>query len=230
MTKARIWLLVVIAIVIHVAWLLIGGRLQLDTDVLAMLPQDERQPAVQQATRQLADAAAGRVVVLVGGKDWDSARRAADSYAEQIANAPADLRYRVDDAAAEQFLGFFTPYRGQLLTPEQRSLLANSPPQQLAQSAVEQLYRPLGLPRIGAWAADPLNLFGGWLAARAADSRVRVTEGRLSLTDVTEKGERHYALLMLSLKASGFSMRAQQALIPQMQRARAAAEQAVPGV
>jgi len=223
---ARIWLVVVLAIVVHLAWLLIGGRLQLDTDVLAMLPQDERQPAVQQATRALADAASRRVVVLVGGRDWDSARRAADAYAASIAPAPVELRYRVGDEAAGQWLGFFEPYRGQLLTAAQRRQLETAAPAQLAQAAVEQLYRPMAMPRIGSWAADPLNLFAGWLSERAADSRVRVTEGRLSITE----GERHYALLMLELKDSGFSMSAQQALIPQLERAREAALQAAPGL
>ena len=152
MTKARIWLVVVIAIAIHLAWLLIGGRLQLDTDVLAMLPQDERQPAVQQATRALADAASRRVVVLVGGSDWASARRAADAYAASIAQAPVELRYRVDDAAAGQWLSFFEPFRGQLLSPTQRRQLETAAHAQLAQAAIEQLYRPQGLPRIGTWA------------------------------------------------------------------------------
>ena len=220
--RAWAWLLVVLAIGVHVAWLLLGQHLQLDTDVLAMLPQDERQPEVQQATRQLADAAARRVIVLVGGRDWDAARRAADVFAARLADAPATLRYRVSDDEAGQFLDFFKPYRGQLLTAAQRQQLASTPATALARQAVEQLYRPMGMPRIGAWSEDPLNLFGTWLGERAADGRVRVTDGRLCVV----AGDRHYALLLLELKDSAFSMAAQQALVPLLQQAR----EAVPGV
>jgi len=223
--RAWAWLLLVVAMAAHVGWLLAGGRLQLDTDVLAMLPQDERQPAVQQATRALTDAAARRVVVLVGGHDWPSAQRAADAYAASLASAPVEVRYQVGDAAADQWLGFFEPYRHQLLSATQRKQLESQAPQQLAQAAVEQLYRPLGMPRIGPWAADPLNLFSAWLGERAGESKVRVTDGRLSLTD----GDQHYALLMLELRGSAFSMSAQQALVPQLNQARAAALQTAPG-
>jgi len=214
--RAWAWLGLVLAIAVHIAWLLVGGRLQLDTDVLAMLPQDERQPAVQRATRALADAAAQRVVVLVGGASWADAQRAGDAYAAQLLGAPVTLKYRVTADAAADFLGFYTPYRGQLLAPEQRLHLQVTPPAQLAQQAIEQLYRPLGMPRMGAWTDDPLNLFGNWLGARAGDSKVRVTEERLSIT----KGDKHYALLALSLNDSAFSMSAQQALMPVLQRAR----------
>src|SRR5262249_29862742 len=140
------WLLVVGAMVIHLVWLLAGGHLHLDTDVLAMLPQDERQPAVQEATRALADAGQRKVVVLVGGGSWDAARQAGDRFAEHLQAAPVNLRYRVSDELAGEWLGFYAPYRGQLA-----AVLPTQPPQALAQQAVEQLYRPVGIPRVGSW-------------------------------------------------------------------------------
>ncbi|HSC80370.1 MAG TPA: hypothetical protein VLC08_08450, partial [Chitinolyticbacter sp.] len=101
------WLLIVLAIAGHNLYLWTGARLRLDTDILAMLPQNERDPLVQGATRQLADAAARRIVVLVGGKDWATAKRAGDAYAAalQAARVSMALRYRVDDDAAATWLG-----------------------------------------------------------------------------------------------------------------------------
>ncbi len=225
--RAAVWLLLCALLCSHALWLLLGGHLQLDTDVLAMLPQDQRQPAVQQATRALADAGARRVVVLVGAPQWAQARQAGDAFAAALQAAPAlpvSLRYQVGEGSAEQWLGFFTPYHGQLLTAEQREALQHESPQALAQQAVEALYRPLGMPRVLSWQADPLNLFGSWLSARAADSRVRVTEGRLSLAGP----QRHYAFLTVELQDSGFAMASQQALIPRLEQARAAALQVQP--
>jgi predicted exporter len=212
------WLLVVALMLAHVGWLLAGGRLQLDTDVLAMLPQDERQPAVQQATRTLADAGQRKVIVLVGGGEWETAKQAADQFAERMKAAPVTLRYRVSDGTAGEWLGFYAPYRAQLLPASAQHDLSVHEASALARDAVQQLYRPVGMPRVGAWADDPLNVFGLWLAERAGDSRVRVVDGRLSVSE----GERHYALLMFDLQDSAFSMSAQQALVPLLDAARAA--------
>lgn len=221
------WLLVVLAMAGHGLWLWSGDRLQLETDMLAMLPQRAGDRAVQEATRQLADGAGRRVVVLVGATDWPAARRAADAYAATVESADASLalRYRVGADLADDWIGFFTPYRAQLLTDAQRAELRDEPTDRLAARAVEALYRPFGMPRIGAWQDDPLNLFGGWLAARAAESPVRVVDDRLS---VAADG-RQYALLMLEQQGPAFSIAAQRALMPVLDAARTAAQAAVPG-
>jgi len=193
-----------------------------------MLPHDARNPAVQAATQRLADAAARRVVVLVGGGDWPAAERAADAYAGTLQRQASNvaLRYRIDDATADGWLNFFGRYRAQLLTAADRKQLSERPASELANRAVEMLYRPVGLPRLSAWRDDPLNLFTDWLGERLGASRVRVTQGRLSVND----GDRHYAVLTLEQPGSAFSMTAQQALLPVLDQAKAAAQQASPGV
>ncbi len=223
---ACVWLVLVLAMLGHNAWLWTGARLQLDTDVLAMLPQDERDATVRNVTRQLTDSASRRIVVLVGGGDWPSARGAADAYAQALSESSSvvSVRYRADDALATQMVDFFQPWRNHLLTAQQRQMLNTQSPGQLATRAVEALYRPMGMPRVGTWGDDPLNLFGTWLATRAGESRVRVADGRFSLSD----GGRHYALLMVDQQGSAFSMTAQDALIPLLDRAKQQAKNAVP--
>lgn len=220
------WLVLVLAMLGHNAWLWTGERLQLDTDVLAMLPRDERDATVQNVTQQLTDSASRRIVVLVGGGEWSSASRAADVYAQALSERDdvVSVRYRVDESLAAQMVDFFLPWRTQLLTSQQRQTLNTEPPEALAGRAVEALYRPVGMPRVGEWGEDPLNLFGTWLATRAGEGRVRVTDGRLSVTD----GDRHYALLMLDQKGSAFSMAAQEALMPVLAHAKQQANRAVP--
>ena len=102
-----LWLMLVLAIIGHNLYLWTGGRLQLDTDILAMLPQDERDPAVQNATRQMADAASRRIVVMVGAQDWPQARKAADIYAATLAagKQAVAVRYEVGDAMADWAAG-----------------------------------------------------------------------------------------------------------------------------
>ena len=217
-TLALVWLLLVLAITAHNAWLWAGDHLKLETDVLAMLPQDDREPDVAEVTRALADAGARRIVVLVGTDSAAASQRAGDSYAASLAAAPVDVRYRIEDEAASDWLDFFTPYRRGLLNTAQRKLLESTSPVELADRAVQALYRPVAMPRIGSWASDPLNLFGDWLAARAKDSPIRIDDGRLSFV----AGERHYAVLMLESRVSAFASGEQAQLVESMRAARAA--------
>ncbi|AZN36311.1 MMPL family transporter [Iodobacter ciconiae] len=227
---AKIWLVIVLGFIGHNIYLW-SGHLQLDTDILAMLPQDERDPTVQNATRQLSDSAAKRVVVVIGGQNWESALAATDAYAAILKNSklPLNLRYKIGDESA--WLSFFIPYRNQLLSAAQRQQLASSSIDQLAQGAVAALYQPgIGMPRFGEWQDDPLNLLGAWLGERAAESKVRIRDGRLSLMSSSSSGEAFYILLTLEQQDSAFSIKAQQALIPVLDAAKAAALQTQPQI
>ncbi len=225
---AAIWLLVVVFVLAYDLTLWLGGRIEVDTDILAMLPQDERNLDVANATRQLADRGARRVVVLVAAKDWASTKTAADRYAATLkASAPSlAISYQVDQQRSDQWLGFYTPYRDRLLSASARVALNEKSAGALAAQSVASLYRPVGMPRIGSWQQDPLNLYGDWLTARAAASRVRVQDGRLFVSD----GERQYALLTLEQPGSAFSMTAQQQLIPLLDAAANAARDSAAGI
>ena len=227
-TLAWVWLAVVLAVGGHTAWLYFGSHLSIDTDVLAMLPQNQRDPALQKVTDKLTNAASRRIVVLVGGQDWESAEKGGDAFATALARSQAriSVRYHADNAQTATWLDFFTPYRAQLLTPATRQRLEHQSAQQLAEQALAALYQPMGMPRLGSWRDDPLNVYPSWLTAAAAKSPVRVTNGRLSLS----KGEQHYALLMLEQRGSAYSMSEQQALMPILEQARQRAHAAHPGL
>ncbi|STQ91334.1 putative exporter [Iodobacter fluviatilis] len=227
---AKVWLLIVLAFTGHNLYLW-SGHLQLDTDILAMLPQDERDPTVQNATRQLSDSASKRVVVLIGGQTWERASAAADAYAASLLESklPLALRYKMGDES--EWLSFFTPHRNQLLSATQRQQLTSTSSDELAQRAVAALYQPgIGMPRLGEWKDDPLNLLGAWLGERAAESKVRIRDGRLSLSTSSPSGEAFYVLLTLEQNGPAFSVKAQQALIPALDAAKAAALKTQPEV
>ena len=57
-----------------------GKRIAPDTDILALLPVQERDPVLQQAFAHMVDSAQQRLIVLVGADDWVEAGRAADIY------------------------------------------------------------------------------------------------------------------------------------------------------
>jgi len=218
---AAVWLVLVLACLAHNAWYWGLHRGAPVTDMLAMLPRDEQRPLAGQATQALADAGARRITVLIGGGDKAQAERAADAFLKALGDVPA--RHRVADGNQQAWLNLYAPVRAGLLSPQARERLAKAPAEELADQALATLYQPVGGPRVGAWADDPLNLFGQWLAERGQSSRVRVQDGRLMLTD-PDAPERHYALVLIELPGSGFEISAQRALQPKLDTAAQAAE------
>ena len=77
-----LWAVVVASVVAHNAYLWWGQRLTADTDILALLPLEQRDPALQRAFTHMVDATQQRLIVLIGAADEADARRAADAYSE----------------------------------------------------------------------------------------------------------------------------------------------------
>ncbi len=220
---AGLWLVVVLACLVHNAWHWGVQRRAPVTDLLAMLPTDEQRPLATQATQALADAGSRRISVLIGGGDWAQAQAAADAFLQALGDVPA--RHRVADADQQTWLDLYTPVRQGLLSAEARARLTAAPTAALADQALAALYQPVAGPRVGRWADDPLNLFGLWLSERGQGSRVRVQDGRLMLTDATAP-QRHYALVLIELPGSGFEIGAARALLPRIETATRAAQAA----
>lgn len=217
---AALWLLCVLAVAAHHTQFWRQGRL--NTDVLALLPTAEQDPAITRAARLMSDRVAREIVVLLGAPDWDSARRAAQAWRGELAGAGALLA--VEPAGgAEQAAGaladFYGPWRERLLTPAQRRQLAETSPAALAKSALALLHQPgLGGGPAG-WAADPLGLGTDWLLARGAQSRARPRDGELWLAG----DGMQWVVLRHQIAGTAFSMDGQARYGPALERAHAAA-------
>ncbi|MBV9248978.1 MAG: hypothetical protein JO227_07025 [Acetobacteraceae bacterium] len=73
---AFVWLAVVLAAGAHIGYSLARG-INVQTDLMALLPREDRDPAVQQAKDALARLVSERVVIMVGHADATAARGAA---------------------------------------------------------------------------------------------------------------------------------------------------------
>jgi predicted exporter len=143
----------------------VHGRLQVETDLLAMLPQVERDPLVEGAVRALAEATGRRTLFLVGAPDLARARAAAADLATTLTQGGAFDRvtFRVElDAAAIDAL--YAPHRAVLLSDSHRAWLAAGEAARLGEEAQRALYTPAGWLRVRTFADDPLNLYGDFLA------------------------------------------------------------------
>ena len=198
-----------------------------DTDVMALLPQDEQAPEVGRATRQLADQVTRQVVVMIGAPDWAGAQKAADAWQGAIdaAHAPLKASALAGADSLRDTLAFYAPYRDRLLTPAQRAQLEHAQPGALVQGALAALSQPGGGFRLADWNADPLSLWPQWWLARASDTRARPRDGRLALSD----GGLEWAVLLQETTGGAFSMSGDEPVSDALDRGRAAALAAVPG-
>lgn len=207
------WSLVAVALVAHQVHLWRGG-LEVETNLLALLPADERDAAADRALAQLAEGASRTVVALVGAPTLEEATVAADAF---LAALPRERLEAQPVPSAD--LSALAPWRDRLLTPTQRARLLAGTPESLAQVALLQLQQPVSA-RVGDFTDDPLQLFPEWLRERAAATRVRPVGRHL----VVEDEGKHWVVLRFSLVGSAFALDG----VPVLQRALDAARAAVP--
>ena len=222
------WTVVVAAVSFHVGILWWHGRLAPDTDILALLPTQQRDPARQRALAQMVEAAQQRVIVLIGGADWEDARNAADVYRKTLAPYGQLLQAagRIGDGTESDWLAVFKNHRLTLLTSDDDAAMRHQTSSYWLDRALAKLYSPFAGPQSLAWRDDPFGWFNNWLLARAQETPVRPRDHELSVS----AGERHYVVLPLTLRVPAFAVAGQQALMPVLEQARHAAQQAVSGI
>lgn len=231
MTRTRqlalLWAVVVCLLLGHNAYLWLVQRIVPNTDIMALLPVQERDPVLQQSFSHMVDASQQRVIVLVGAPDWQDARRAADAYKAVLAPR-GDLfdSTPINAKTESDWLSLFQRHSLVLLTTAQEAQLRAQPPQFWLDTALGTLYAPFGGPKLGTWRQDPFGLFAGWVQERAGETPVRPRDGHLFVADA----ERQYVLLALTLKVPALSMSAQETVLPLLKRAADAARQATPQV
>ena len=220
---ACFWGAIVFLLAMHNVYLLTSGRLIPDSDILALLPIQERDPVVQKAVTQAVAATQQRLIVLVGAVGWQEARRAADAYLAVLAGHNQLLRLEQADRW-QQDEQLFQQHRLGLLTAADELALKSQTKAYWVELALAKLYSPFGGLKLSAWQDDPFGLFAGWWQARAGETPMRPRDGRLFVRDA----DRDYVVMPFVLGAPAFSMSTQAAVIPVLDRARQAARKAVP--
>ena len=224
---AVVWLVLVIAAVLYNGKVWFIDHRALETDFLALLPDDESDPVARTAFERVATSAEQNVLVLVGSRDWAEARKAGDAYAKVLATqpdwfTPASLAALQSDSALAPW---WTNRRG-LVTAEDRAALARNTPDEWVKQALIDLLSPMGSGRVGAWQDDPFGIFRRWLQARAAETPVRPIDGVLRVDDA----DVHYVVLPMQLRSQAFALQSQRDVMPLLNEARASAEKSGTGV
>jgi len=219
------WLLLLLALGAQ-QWRLWSEQSRIDTDILALLPQDAHDRLLSDVTRRIADGSARQVAVLLGSTDGDAAKRAQAAFAGAMARDAEGGLLRPSGSIEgwfEQARDFYAPYRDRLLTAEQRMQLQHAEPQALAGQALAALYGPMGAPRLTDWRRDPLSLWPQWWQQRAQGSGLRLGDDGL-----LEAEGRHWAVLQFDTRDSAFQLDGERHLDGLLERAGAAARAVAP--
>ncbi|MDR2625066.1 MAG: MMPL family transporter [Zoogloeaceae bacterium] len=174
---------------------------RIDTDLLALLPQDERQPAQEAALKALATQGERQLVLLAAAADETTTRQVAAQVRARL--LPLGFHQQEDSLA---FPGdFYTPYRQGLLTDADYAQLAELNPDDASANAntaahaknlAYAAFAPGALP----WTEDPFGFFGNWLQTLGEASPARPSGGEL----MVEHQDRRYAVLIFTLPVSAF--------------------------
>lgn len=223
---AWLWLAVVLAVSVHQVQFWRGANLE--SDVLALLPEDAQDPVLGQATRRIADAGARQIVVLLGANDEASAKAAAQAY--RAALRQEEKRERLPFVETNSMAGwfdatraFYQPWRDRLLIDAQRQTLQTSSTEALAQQALTALYGPMGMPRLTDWRTDPLNLWLPWWQSRAGAAGLRFDGNGLLHAQA-----RVWAVLQFETRGSAFRLDGEPLIAEAFDRADVSARAKVP--
>jgi predicted exporter len=182
---ALAWLVLLLLAGGYLALRTIDG-LELRTDLLALLPKEEQDPAFSAASDRIMQKVAGRVVLLIGSQDRAAARHAASEIESALASAkvvaPDGVSTNADGATA--LATFYFPYRAALLTNRDRRSLEDNSGAAIAERALAQVYGVGSFADAKLLAADPFLLLPTFLAdLPVPSSRLAPDEGRLSVAE-----------------------------------------------
>lgn len=199
------------------------------TDLMALLPQEERDPGIQRAKDQVARSFGQHIVLLIGHEDRDKARAAGVEMAQALATSrlvgsvtsmvPADGLRRLGQK--------IFPFRHGLLADADRERLQSGKELEIVKRALSQIYGAIGIGDAGLLKRDPFLLLPAYFASLPLPlSRVTADEGALVVRD----GGRTYMFISAQLLGQAFALRDQDRFAAFFDQAEHRLKDRVPGL
>ncbi len=135
----------------------------LDSDVMALLPDTQHDALVTRANENIAKAATRDVVILIGSNDSEIAKSAAAMFDTRIQKTKGLLRPQVtSEKDTDAAVDFYSRYRDRVLTTPQKQALEQSSDEELLASSMQRLYGVGASAGLSNWISDPLALSTEW--------------------------------------------------------------------
>lgn len=192
------------------------------SNLLELLPRDERNPVLHQLGLLLASRFQDRLLVLVKADDRAQAFAQAQDLQQRLLASGQLQRDATSDYLQQELIALYRPYSQQLLAPQTRAWLQQLSPAQLAAQTYQELFNPVANPRPYPFAEDPFNLGGRWLTSLAPALNVGEYQGM----PLVEADGGRWLLVMARLNSNPFDPAIQQDVSQSMAGFRAAWPQA----
>lgn len=240
--KIGAWLVGVAVLLATLAALLAGNHLQIQTDLLALLPTPQRDPVKSAAMQRIASLGERRVAILVSADETAQRQKAALAIATKLAASDAFIKVisnandLLDNEQRQAFSDLYFRHRFHLLAPSDRAALkklagakdATAALAHFTQRAQTRLYG-IGLGNGDRFIDDPFGLAAAYrseVAGQPALPGIRVAASGEFYAE-NAAGER-YSAVFAQTRADPFSMDAQGAQTAGLQAALDAARAITP--
>jgi predicted exporter len=216
------WLGVLVLLATGLLVHVLPWRDQIDTDLLALLPVDERNPHAEIALKTLTQHGERELVLLLSAPDAATAQRAAHRTRELLSDAP--LTPRAIQAQVDALRDLYFPYRAGFVTDQDLRWLAGADQPAQVQRAMALAYQLFSGGTLS-WRDDPFGFFSNWMLQLGAASPARPHGDTL----MVQSENRHYAVLLYQLTQSAFSSDLQARLTADLAAVRNDLAQQFPG-
>lgn len=160
--------------------------IELQTDLTALVPLEERDAAIHRAKDRVTEILAERVFLLVGDSDREVARSAGAMLAKTLADSGTtkSVTYRIPSDSLKSLGEMYFPYRFGLLSNADRDRLLRNQGGQIVDRAVANVYGPSSIADANLIRRDPFFLLPEFLSSLPMPmSRLVPDDGVLSTRD-----------------------------------------------
>ncbi len=202
-----LWGLLVISL-LFLAW---QKQPAIDTSMMSLLPESQQQPLVREASAQMGQRFAERLLILISGQDKQQLQQATQTLADRFQKIPEveSVLWQIDEQQIAQSQQASDDYRYILLSEKIRSSLQNDDTDAVAKRALSMIYSPM---RVGGQnlKADPFGLSSAWRTAQTPVINIEMDEqGYLRVPN----DQAFTNLVIIQLKGDAFSINVQQAVL-----------------
>ncbi|API87446.1 MMPL family transporter [Francisella uliginis] len=212
-----IWGLIVLSSLFLFIVIITKG-LNLNTNILALLPNQQTSPQLTAASDKFSNRISNDVVFLISSKDQPEAINSAAKFSKllQQSNNFTSINAGVSQSQQLSWAKFYFPYRLQLLSNKDKELLANKDYKRLYQNALANIYNPTGIVNHSLLNNDPFFTYQNYLFdLPKPSSNLKLKEGFL----VAKKDNHYYVLIKAEIKGQSFSLTTQTEIIKSINNA-----------
>ncbi|MFZ0890405.1 MAG: MMPL family transporter [Candidatus Binataceae bacterium] len=178
--------------------------IELQTDMTALLPAEERDAFVQRAKDRVTEILAKRVFILVGDHDRANARSGGAALAKALGDSDMTtaVTYRIGPDSLKSLGVMYFPYRFGLLTAADRERLQRNHGSEIVDRAIASVYGPSSIADLNLLRRDPFLLLPEFLSNLPMPvARLTPDDGVLSVRD----GSKTWVLLVARLSGNVYS-------------------------